>query len=113
KPHKATSPQEIVESYQAPHTAPTPPQGSTITGLQLWDEIAADTIDTANLTALETGHLVAALAAHPMAIIATVAADLLEGISALGSDDDRELPRTVQAIGDAPDWKIGRASRRA
>jgi len=104
KPHKATSPQEIVESYQAPHTAPTPPQGSTITGLQLWDEIAADTIDTANLTALETGHLVAALAAHPMAIIATVAADLLEGISALGSDDDRELPRTVQAIGDAPDW---------
>src|SRR5699024_8681062 len=74
------------------------------TGLQLWDEIAADTIDTANLTALETGHLVAALAAHPTAILATVAADLLEGISALGSDDDRELPRTVQAIGDAPDW---------
>src|SRR5699024_915822 len=104
KPHQETSPQKVVESYQADHTEPTPPQGSAITGLQLWDEIAGDTIEATNLSDLETGHLLAALAAHPMAIIATVAADLLEGISALSADDDHELPRTVQAIGDGPDW---------
>lgn len=104
KPTQETTPAEIVESYQAQHTAPTLPQGSAITGLQLWEEIAADSIEMSNFTDMETAHLVTALEAHPKAIIATVAADLLEGISALGSDDDREMPRTAQAIGEAPDW---------
>lgn len=104
QPAKEVTPSAIVDSYQADHTAPTMPKGSAITGLQLWEEIAADTIEMSNLTDLEIGHLVTALADHPKAIIATVAADLLEGISALGSDDDREMPRTAQAIGEAPEW---------
>src|SRR5699024_11675672 len=53
KPHQETSPQKVVESYQADHTEPTPPKGSAITGLQLWDEIAGDTIEATNLRSEE------------------------------------------------------------
>src|SRR5699024_9746861 len=71
---------------------------------QLWDELADDSATLANMAATQSGHLIAALAAHPTAIIVTATTDLLEGINALHCDDDKEHHRVTQAIGDAPNW---------
>jgi len=104
QPSQEATPQQTVATYTADHTEATPPQGTPITGLQLWDELADDSATLDNMAATEIGHLIAALAAHPTAIIVTATTDLLEGINALHCDDDKEHHRVTQAIGDAPNW---------
>ena len=76
-------------TYTADHTEATPPQGTPITGLQLWDELTDDSATLDNMAATEIGHLIAALAAHPTAIIVTAKSNPNRGNNA---DDQNQEP---------------------
>lgn len=104
QPSREVTPHDIVQSYTADHHAPTPLPGSAITGLQLWDDVAAATVSVDTLAPTDIGHLATALANHPTAIIVTMTADLLQGISALHCDDDCETHSIITGAGFAPDW---------